>query len=104
MDENGDVNKALQRTRAPSDVFATLSTGRSFVARGEFQETIKRIPETNLFTKTITGSRDMISDPGRGLIFQEAGRIVYGDLEQTILLRKAGKHEGIFDEDFDVPL
>lgn len=101
-DENGDVYQVLYRVRAPSDVFTNLSTGRQIVVRGEFQEKIERIPGTDEFTKTITGFRDLINDPGAGVIFQEVGRIIYGDLEQTILLWQAGQHQGIFDEDYDV--
>ncbi len=94
-DDNGDVNRVLYRVRAPRDVFTNLSTGRSIVVRGEFQEIIERIPGTDEFTKSITGFRYLINDPGAGVIFQEVGRIVYGDLEQTILLWQAGQHEGV---------
>jgi len=101
-DANGDITKVLYRVRAPHDVFTNLSTGRQIVVRGEFQEIIERVPGTDEFTKSISGFRYLINDPGVGVIFQEVGRIVYGDLEQTIVLWQAGKHEGVFDADFDV--
>ena len=68
--------------------------------RGEFQEIIERIPGTDEFTKSISGFRYLINDPGAGVIFQDVGRIVYGDLEQTIVLWQAGQHEAV-DVDFD---
>lgn len=101
-DDNGDVSKVIYRVRAPSDVFTNLDTGRTMVVRGEFQEIIERVPGTDEFTKTITGFRYMINEPGIGVRVQEVGRIVYGDLEQTILLWEAGKHDLVFDEDFGV--
>jgi uncharacterized protein YlzI (FlbEa/FlbD family) len=101
-DEDYNVNKVIDRVRAPADVFTNLSTGRQIVVRGEFQEIIERVPGTEEFTKTITGFRDLINDPGSGVIFQEVGRIVYGDLLQTIVLWEAGQHQGVFDEDFAV--
>lgn len=101
-DDNGEVNKVIYRVRAPEDVFTNLDTGRTMVVRGEFQEFIERIPGTDEFTKTITGFRYMINEPGVGVRVQEVGRITYGDLEQTILLWEAGKHELVFDQDFAV--
>jgi hypothetical protein len=99
-DENGDVTKVLYRVRAPHDVFTNLDTGRQIVVRGEFQETIVRTPGTDTFTKTITGFRYLINEPGAGVVVQEVGRITYGDLEQTIVLWQAGKHDLVYDRDF----
>jgi uncharacterized protein YlzI (FlbEa/FlbD family) len=99
-DENGDVTKVIDRERAPFDTVTNLDTGRQIVVRGEFQEIIERIPGTDDFTKTITGFRYLINEPGAGVVAQEVGRIVYGDLEQTIALWQAGKHDLVYDQDF----
>ena len=98
-DEDGNVNKVIDRVRAPSDVFTNLSTGRQIVVRGEFQEIIERVPGTDEFTKSISGFRYLINDPGVGVRYQDVGRIVYGDLQQTIVLWQAGKHEAAYDDD-----
>ncbi len=99
-DENGDVTKVIDRERAPFDTFTNLDTGRQIVIRGEFQEIIERIPGTDEFTKTISGFRYLVNEPGAGVTVQEVGRIVYGDLEQTIALWQAGKHDLVYDQDF----
>ncbi len=99
-DENGDVNRVLYRVRAPHDVFTNLDTGRQIVVRGEFQEHIERTPGTDEFTKSISGFRYLVNEPGVGVTVQEVGRIVYGDLDQTIALWQAGKHDLVYDQDF----
>ena len=99
-DENGDVQKVIDRERAPFDTFTNLATGRQFVVRGEFQEIIERIPGTDEFTKSISGFRYLVNQPGEGVVIQEVGRIVYADLEQTLAVWEAGKHELVYDQDF----
>jgi uncharacterized protein YlzI (FlbEa/FlbD family) len=101
-DENGTVQKAIDRERAPHDVFTNLETGRQMVVRGEFQEIIERIPGTDEYTKTISGFRYLINEPGRGVEVQEVGRIVYADLQQTLAIWQAGKHDLVYDNDFAV--
>lgn len=101
-DENGDVTKVLYRVRAPHDTFTNLDTGRQIVVRGAFQEVIERIAGTDEFTKSISGFRYLINESGAGVVVQEVGRIVYGDLEQTTVLWAAGKHELVYEEDFAV--
>jgi hypothetical protein len=100
-DANGDVVKILYRARYPHDVLTNMTTNESIVVRGEFQETLERIAGTDVFGKTITGFRYMVNKPGTGVIVRDVGRIVYGDLAQTILLWEAGKHELVFDSDID---
>lgn len=101
-DENGDVTKVLYRVRAPHDVFTNLATGRQIVVRGAFQEIIERIPGTDDFTKTISGFRYLINEPGSGVVVQEVGRIIYADLEQTLAIWQAGKHDLVYEQDFAV--
>jgi uncharacterized protein YlzI (FlbEa/FlbD family) len=98
-DEEGNVNKAIERVRAPSDVFTNLSTGRQIVVRGEFQSIYERVAGTDEFTVTISGFRYLINDPGVGVRYQDVGRIVYGDLLETIVLSQAGIHRAAYDED-----
>lgn len=100
-DADGDLEKVLYRAHYPHDTLTNTVTGRSIVVRGEFQETIEPIAGADGFTKTITGFRYMVDEPGTGVTIRDVGRIVYGDLEQTILLWEAGKHDLVFDSQFD---
>jgi hypothetical protein len=101
LDDAGDVAKAIYRVRAPHDVFTNLETGESFVVRGMFQEFIERIPGTDEFTKEIVGFRYLVNEPGVGVTIRDVGRIVYGDLDQTIVLRQAGKHDLAYWEAYE---
>jgi hypothetical protein len=101
-DDDGVVQKVIDRERAPYDVFTNLETGRQMPVRGEFQEIIERVPGTDQYTKTITGFRYLINEPGVGVEVQEVGRIIYADLEQTLATWQAGKHELVYDMDFAV--
>jgi hypothetical protein len=101
LDDAGEVAKVIYRVRAPHDVFTNLETGESFVFRGMFQEFIERIPGTDEFTKEIVGFRYLVNEPGVGVTIRDVGRIVYGDLDQTIVLRQAGKHDLAYWEAFE---
>ena len=96
-DAAGEVEKILYRARYPHDTLTNLSTGRSIVNRGEFQETIVRDPSTGDFIKTITGFRYLVNEPGSGVTVRDVGRITYGDLAQTIVLWEAGHHDLALD-------
>jgi hypothetical protein len=96
-DDAGEVEKIVYRARYPHDTLTNLSTGRSIVVRGEFQETIVRDPSTGDFIKTITGFRYLVNEPGAGVTVRDVGRITYGDLEQTIVLWEAGHHDLALD-------
>ena len=100
-DAEGNLEKVLYRARYPHDTLTNTVTGRSIVVRGEFQETIEPVAGTEQFTKTITGFRYLVDEPGTGVTIRDVGRIVYGDLEQTILLWEAGGHDLVFDSQFD---
>jgi hypothetical protein len=99
-DENGNVTKILDRERVSLDRITNLDTGRQIVGHAEFQEILEPIPGTDEFTRTITGFRYFFNEPGAGVIARDVGRIVYGDLEQTIALWQAGKHDFVYDQDF----
>jgi len=96
-DAAGDVERVVYRARYPHDTLTNLSTGRSIVVRGEFQERIVRDPSTGDFIKTITGYRYLVNEPGAGVTVRDVGRITYGDLEQTIVLWEAGDHDLALD-------
>jgi hypothetical protein len=100
FDDAGDVERVLQRTRAPHDTMTNTITGRSIVVRAHFQEKIERISGTDTFEKTITGFRYLVNEPGSGVTIRDVGRIRYGDLEQTILLWQAGEHDLALDAEF----
>jgi len=101
-DDDGEPGRIIYRVRAPHDIFTNLETGESFVVRGMFQEFIERIPGTNDYTKEISGFRYLVNQPGQGVTIQEVGRVVYGDLDQTVVLFQAGKHQLLFEEDFEL--
>jgi hypothetical protein len=100
-DDVGQLARVLYRGRYPRDTLTNTVSGRSIVVRGEFQETIERIGDTDEYTKTITGFRYLVNEPATGVTVRDVGRIVYGDLEQTVLLWEAGKHELVFEADID---
>ncbi len=43
----------------------------------------------------------MRPEPGIGVTISDVGRIVYGDLEQTVELWEAGQHDLVYDSQFD---
>jgi hypothetical protein len=96
-DATGEVEKILYRARPQHDTLTNLTTGKSIIVRGEFQETIVRDPSTGDFIKTITGFRYLVNEPGTGVTVRDVGRITYGDLAQTIVLWEAGYHDLALD-------
>jgi hypothetical protein len=100
-DADGPLEKVLYRARYPHDTLTNTVTGRSIVVRGEFQETLEPVAGTDEFTKTITGYRYMVNEPGTGVTIRDVGRIVCGAVEQTIRPWEAGKHDLVFDSQFD---
>lgn len=96
FDGSGDVVKVLVRTRA-RDVFTNTVTGKVVVNRGVFQQLFVRIGNTDEFTHSLTGYRFMATDPGRGVVIQDVGRIEFvGDQEDIVFL--AGQHHVPDDE------
>jgi hypothetical protein len=100
FDENGDIERLLQRSRFPHDTLTNTVTGKSIVVRGEFNERVEYDPATDTWMKTITGFRYMVNEPGTGVTIRDVGRIQYGDLEQTLVLWEAGEHDLALDEQF----
>jgi hypothetical protein len=98
VDDAGEFTKVIYRGRYPHDVLTNTVTGRSIVVRAEFNEFLERIPGTDEFTKSISGFRYLVNEPGVGVTIRDVGRISYSDLEQTIVLWQAGKHELALDE------
>ena len=96
---DADLNfeRLLQRSRAPHDVLTNTVTGESIVVRGEFQEHVTYDAATDSWTKTITGFRYIVNEPGEGIVIRDVGRIQYGDLDQLVLLWEAGKHDVEYD-------
>ncbi len=98
LDDAGQVTRVVKFDSAPHDTLTNTVTGRSIAVRAQFKESIDRIPGTDEFTKTIVGFRYLVNEPGVGVTIRDVGRIVYGDLEQQIVLWKAGKHDLALDQ------
>ena len=96
-DAAGEVEKILYRARYPHDTLTNLSTGRSIVVRGEFQETIVPRPEHRRLHQDHHGLPVSRERTGAGVTVRDVGRITYGDLEQTIVLWEAGHHDLALD-------
>ena len=97
FDADGHVSRIVMRVRAPYDTLTNTTTGEFVVNSGEFQETITPIPGTDQAEKSISGYRYFVNVPGEGVVLRDVGHIEYGDLEQTIVLWKAGKHDIEYD-------
>jgi hypothetical protein len=96
FDGSGEVVKVLVRIRA-RDVFTNSVTGKTVVNRGVFQELFVRVGDTDEFTHSLTGYRFMATDPGRGVVIQDVGRIEFvGQQEDIVFL--AGQHHVPDDE------
>lgn len=93
FDDDGNVTQLQQFVRAPTDLWVNTATGESIVVRGEFQQTYTPIPGTEQITVAIRGFRYLINEPGRGVIVQEVGRIVYGEPTEETILAIAGQHD-----------
>ncbi len=93
FDGNGDVTQVQQFVRAPDDLWVNTATGASIVVRGEFQQTYTPIPGTDQITVAIRGFRYLVNEPGRGVLVQEVGRIVYGEPTEETILAIAGQHD-----------
>jgi len=99
FDGSGEVVKALVRSRA-RDVFTNSVTGKTVINRGVFQQLFVRIGDTDEFTHSLTGYRFMATDPGRGVVLQDVGRIEYVGVEEDIVFL-AGQHH-VPDDSEDV--
>jgi hypothetical protein len=93
FDDDGNVTQLQQFVRAPADLWVNTATGESMLVRGEFQQTYTPIPGTDQITVAIRGFRYLVNEPGRGVIVQEVGRIVYGEPTEETILAIAGQHD-----------
>ena len=100
FDTAGGVTRVVKHDSAPHDTLTNTVTGKSIVVRAEFDETMTPIPGADEATKTVVGYRYLVDEPGAGAIVRDVGRIVYGDFEQTIVLREAGEHDLALDSSF----
>ncbi len=93
FDREGNFATAKQSVRAPHDLWVNTATGNSIVVRGEFQQTYTSIPGSDQITVAIRGFRYIVNQPGRGVVVQEVGRIVYGEPTEETILAMAGQHD-----------
>jgi hypothetical protein len=93
FDSEGNLTQAQQFVRAPADLWVNTATGESIVVRGEFQQTYTPIAGTDRITVGIRGFRYLVNEPGRGVVVQEVGRIVYGEPTEETILAIAGQHD-----------
>src|SRR4029450_1336784 len=104
-DDAGEITKFVMRVLAPADTWTNAATGASIVVRGEFVQTAERVPGTaDEWTVTITGHRYMVNEPGEGLILADVGRIVYGNLDEDVILSAAGRHDPALPQEVEQPI
>ena len=93
LDANGDVTRFTEFVSAPRDVWTNTTTGKSITVRGHFVQVANRIPGTDEFTRTVTGFRYLVNEPGEGVVVRDVGRIVYDDLDESSWRDLAGQHD-----------
>ena len=93
FDAEGDVSRFTEFVSAPHDVWTNTTTGASFTVRGHFVQVAERIPGTDVFTRTVTGFRYLVNEPGSGAVIRDVGRIVYDDLDESSWRDLAGQHD-----------
>lgn len=93
LDASGSVTGWTQFVRAPRDVWTNLTTGRTIVVRGEFQQIYTPDADTGKVRVAVSGFRYLVNEAGSGVTVQEVGRIVYDDLDEVTVVSAAGHHE-----------
>jgi hypothetical protein len=93
FDTVGNITQFQQFVRAPLDQWVNTMTGESIVVRGAFQQTYTPVPGSDEITVAIRGFRYLVNEPGRGVIVQEVGRIVYAEPTEETILAMAGQHD-----------
>jgi hypothetical protein len=94
LDTAGEFNKFIVHNHGRDTLTNTVS-GKAQVNRGNFTETYTRIGMTERWTHTLTGFQFMATAPGKGLVLQDVGRMVFrpgplfGETEPTFM---AGQH------------
>jgi hypothetical protein len=89
LDENGFITRAQYHFRG-QDTVTNLSTG--LVATGNFA--FLYLDDADSLTETISGVDWMLRAPGRGKIFQSAGRYIidYSFIDMDVIF-EAGRHD-----------
>jgi hypothetical protein len=101
FDDQGEVDRVIERVVAPHDVLTNTVTGESIVNRGEFTHFYTRNPGADTFSVAITGFRYFVNRAGEGVVLRDVGRIVYAtDLQEDVLF-SAGVHELAYDPDIE---
>lgn len=90
FDDAGEPYRFIVHTRL-RDTLVNSVTGTTVVNRGVFTEIYTRVPGTDDFTSTLQGFKFMGTRPGRGLVLQDVGHIVFSPNEEEILFI-AGQH------------
>lgn len=93
FDSDGNVTRFTEVVAAPNDVWTNTTTGKSITVRGHFVQVANRIPGTNEFTRTVTGFRYLVNEPGTGVTIRDVGRIVYDNLDESSWRDLAGQHD-----------
>jgi hypothetical protein len=101
VDEQGEVQRVIERVSAPRDVLTNTVSGKSIVNRAEFTHFFERIPGTDLFTVAITGFRYFVNVAGEGVVLRDVGRIVYATQFQLDVIFSAGVHELAYEADIE---
>jgi hypothetical protein len=100
-DDQGQVDRVIERVVAPDDVLTNTVTGESIVNRGEFTHFYERNPGTDTFKVAITGFRYFVNRAGEGVVLRDVGRIVYATQFQEDVLFSAGAHQLAYDPDIE---
>jgi hypothetical protein len=100
-DDQGEVDRVIERVRAPHDVLTNTVTGESIVNRGKFTHFYQRNPGSDTFKVAITGFRYFVNRAGEGVVLRDVGRIVYATQFQEDILFSAGVHELAYDADIE---
>jgi hypothetical protein len=95
FDGEGNVTRFTEYVSAPADVWTNSVTGTSITIRGHFTQFQDRIPGTDEFTRTVTGFRYIVNQPGSGAVIREVGRVVYDQLDETTWSFLAGHHDWV---------
>ena len=99
FDANGDVTRTIVHNRF-LDHFTNTVTGETLLNRGTFQETFIPVDGTDEFTDTVVGHVFLATQPGRGIVIHDSGRVVFGPNEEEIFFA-AGHHAELVNGQFE---
>jgi hypothetical protein len=98
FDANGDVVRTIVHNRF-LDHFTNTVTGEKLLNRGTFQETFIPVDGTDEFTDTVVGHVFLATQPGRGIVIHDSGRVVFSPNED--ILFAAGHHAELVSGQFE---